>query len=68
MLSQQSVSHYLSLTPGERLKITLEACRRHEPCLLIGEPDHVDRKFELIRRENEARNANLIAAFKRSGS
>lgn len=69
MLSQQSISHYLSLPPAERLAIVFEACRRHDPCLLVGlSEEHIDRKFELIRRENDARNANLIAAFKRSGA
>jgi len=68
MLSQQSIDAYLAMSPGERLKITLEACRRHDPCLLVGlSEEHIDRKFELIRRENDARNENLIAAFNRSG-
>jgi hypothetical protein len=68
MLSQHSIAAYLAMSPSERLAITLNACRRHDPCLLVGLSEaHVDRKFELIRRENDARNANLIAAFKRSG-
>ncbi len=66
MLSEQSDDQYRRLPLGEKLRLTLEMCRRHEPCLLVGTPDQVRRKFELIRRENNLRNANMLAAFAQS--
>jgi len=66
MLSKQSDEHYRRLPLGEKLRLALEMCRRHEPCLLVGTPDHVRRKFELIRHENDLRNANMLAAFART--
>lgn len=66
MLSKQSIEHYRSLPLGEKLRLTLEMCRRHEPCLVVGTADQVRRKFELIRRENDLRNENMLAAFART--
>jgi len=66
MLSKKSDDRYRRLPLGEKLRLTLEMCRRHEPCLLVGTPDQVRRKFELIRLENDLRNANMLAAFARA--
>jgi hypothetical protein len=37
--------------------------RENTPYLLAGSPDVVDRRFELLRRENDLRNARLLAAL-----
>lgn len=66
MLSKESDEHYRNLPLGEKLRLTLEMCRRHEPCLLIGTKEQVERKFELIRRENDLRNENMLAVLRRS--
>lgn len=34
--------------------------------LLAGSPELVARRFELLRRENDARNANMLQAFART--
>lgn len=66
MLSQESDERYRNLPLGEKLRLTLEMCRRHKPCLLIGTKEQVERKFELIRRENDLRNENMLEVFRRS--
>jgi hypothetical protein len=39
--------------------------RENEPYLLMGPPEVVDRRFELLRRENDERNRRLLEAFAR---
>jgi hypothetical protein len=48
------------MTPSERLELTLRAMRDSVPYLLYGSPDVVARRFELIRRENDARNRAML--------
>ena len=60
MLSQEAIEHYRRMTPDERLALTFEAMRESVPWLLYGPPDVVDRKFELIRRENDLRNRAML--------
>ncbi len=62
MLSQETLDAYRRMTPGERLAIALEMTQADLPALLEGTPSVVDRRFELIRRENDLRNARILAA------
>jgi hypothetical protein len=48
------------MTPGERFVLTLQAIKEATPYLLAGPPEVVDRRFELIRRENDARNRAML--------
>jgi len=63
MLSQETLDAYRRMTPGERLAITFELMRENTPYLLAGSRDVVDRRFELIRRENDSRNERILAAL-----
>ena len=63
MLSQETLDAYRRMTPGERLAIALAMMRENTPYLLAGRADVVDRRFELIRRENDLRNARILAAL-----
>ena len=60
MLGKETLDAYRKMTPGERLTLSLQAMREALPHLLAGPPDVVDRRFELIRRENDARNRALL--------
>ncbi len=66
MLSRETLEQYRRMTPGERLKLTLEMIRESTPWLLHGPPDVVDRRFELLRRQNDQRNRNMLTAIARS--
>ena len=63
MLSQETLDAYRRMTPGERLAITFELMRENTPYLLAVSRDVVDRRFELIRRENDSRNERILAAL-----
>lgn len=60
MLSEETLDAYRKRTPDERLALTLQAIREATPYLLKGPPEVVDRRFELIRRENDLRNRALL--------
>jgi hypothetical protein len=59
MLRQETREDYRRMLPSERLSLALRATREALPYLLHGSAEIIDRKFELIRRENESRNRSL---------
>ncbi len=63
MLSCETIEAYRRMSPSERLAITLRAMREALPYLLHGERAIVDRRFALIRRENDERNRRMLAAL-----
>jgi len=63
MLSQETLERYRQMTPSERLAITFEMIRDAAAHLTSGPPDVVDRRFELIRKQNDERTANMLAGM-----
>ena len=68
MLSRETLEAYRRMTSGQRLGLTLQMMRENTPYLLRGSPDVVARRFELIRRENDERNKNMLTAIARTKS
>lgn len=66
MLSREALESYRRMSPSERLVLSLRATREAIPYLLHGPPEVVDRRFELIRRENDARNRAMLEALGRA--
>jgi hypothetical protein len=66
MLSQETLDQYRRMTNAQRLKLTLELIRENTPYLLRGTPEQVDRRFELLRRQNEERNRLMLAGIART--
>ena len=65
MLSAESIEQYRNMPLGEKLQLVLQMSQEAEKYLLMGTPAQVDRKFELIRRENDLRNENILKALAR---
>ncbi|BBO36506.1 hypothetical protein [Lacipirellula parvula] len=65
MLSEETLNEYRRMTPGQRFNLTLRAIRESIPYLDSGTPDQVERRFQLIRRENDLRNENMLKAMAR---
>jgi hypothetical protein len=66
MLSQETLEAYRRMTNEERLRITLDMIRDAVPYLLAGTPEQVDRKFELLRLQNDLRNQRMLAGISRT--
>jgi hypothetical protein len=65
MLSRETLQQYRQMTPAERLRLTLEMIRENTPYLLRGTPQQIDRRFELLRRQNDQRNRRMLTAIAR---
>ena len=63
MLSKETLERYRRMTAGERLGLTLEACRTNFPYLFQGPPDLVKRRFELLRKKNDEHNRAMLEGF-----
>lgn len=68
MLHPETLEAYRKMTPSERLKLTLEMTRENTKFLLVGPPEIVARRFELLRRQNDERNRNMLTAIARTRS
>lgn len=66
MMSEEQRERYRRMTTEERLREVLRMMREAVPYLLSGPPEVVDRRFELIRRENDARNRRILEALARA--
>jgi hypothetical protein len=67
MLSPEQLERYRQMTPGERFALSLQMAEEQWPQMMSGPPEVVDRRFERINRENDARNQNMLIAFANSG-
>ena len=66
MLSRETLDAYRRMTPGERLEIALRMTEENLDALLEGTPESVERRFEMLRRENDERNRNMLTAIART--
>ena len=66
MLSKETLEQYRRMTPSERLALTIQAMEGSDRALLAGTVQQVDRKFELLRRDNDLRNTNMLTAIAKS--
>lgn len=51
------------MTPGERLRLTLDLTDSALKALLSGEAEQVDRRLELLHLQNEQRNLAMLAGI-----
>jgi len=66
MLSRETLEAYRRMTNEERLQITLQMICDATPYLLQGSVEQVDRKFELLRRQNDLRNQRMLEGIART--
>ena len=66
MLSKETLEKYRRMTTGQRLQLTLQMIRENTPYLLRGTEEEVNRRFELLHRQNDDRNRKILEALARS--
>jgi hypothetical protein len=66
MLSPETLENYRRMTVSERLRLVLEMIHNETPYLLRGTPEQIDRRFELLRRQNDERNFLMLSAIART--
>lgn len=67
MLSPETIESYRRMTVAERADLVLEMIRDNAPALLHGPPDVVERRFEVLRRQNDERNRRMREGMARPG-
>lgn len=65
MLSKKALDNYRRMTPGQRLELALRMTEKQLRFLLDCPADVIDRRFEMLRRENDVRNPNMLEAIAR---
>jgi hypothetical protein len=66
MLSQETLEDYRRMTTAQRLALVLRMMRDASRYISEGPPELVARRFELLRRENDERNRNMLTAIART--
>ncbi len=65
MLSPEALAEYRRMTPGQRLELSFAMIRENTPYLVRGRQEVVDRRFALLERENDLRNAGIVRGMAR---
>jgi hypothetical protein len=63
MLSEETLNEYRGMSLSEKLALVLRMIDDETPYLLTGASEVVDRRFELLRRENDLRNQAMLEAI-----
>ncbi len=63
MLSRETLERYRRMTNAERMKLTMQLIEENTPYLFQGPPDVVERRFELLRRQNDDRTRRMVAGM-----
>lgn len=66
MLHPETLEAYRRMTPGERLKLTVEMTRENARNMFRGTPEQVERRFEIVRTQNDDRNKRMLTAIART--
>lgn len=59
MLSEDTLNRYRQMSLGARLELVLRMIKEQTPGLFEGAPQIVQRRFEVLRRQNDERNRAL---------
>ena len=63
MLSQEQLARYRAMTPGERLKVSMELAESDLRFLDSLSPEEGRRRWDLILRQHEESNQRMLEAF-----
>jgi hypothetical protein len=66
MLSDEQLAAYRRMTPGERLALAFEMLDWSFPQLVRGPEDVVDRRFQLLNRQNDDRTHRMLTGLARA--
>jgi hypothetical protein len=66
MLSRATLEQYRAMSPSERLRLTLQMIQETTPMLLEGPTEVVERRFDLLCRQNEERNRRMLEGIART--
>ncbi len=63
MLSKETLEGYRRMTTGERLKVAIDLMESPLCDAGLGDDRLVKKRYELLKRENDFRNINMLTAL-----
>lgn len=66
MLSPESIDRYRKMPLADKIRLVMRMIEEQTPALFEGPSEVVRRAFELLRRENDARNRNMLECIART--
>ena len=66
LLSKETLERYRRMTTSERASIVVQSMRENWPAMFEGSDEKVARRFELLRRQNDERNRNMLKGLART--
>jgi hypothetical protein len=66
MLHPETLEMYRKMTLSEKMEVTLALIRENTPRMFQGTQEQIDRRFEILRLQNDDRNRRMLEAISRS--
>lgn len=66
MLSKETLERYRRMTTGERAAIVVQSMRENWSAMFEGSDETIRKRFELLRRQNDERNRNMLEGLART--
>jgi hypothetical protein len=66
MLHPETLESYRRMTMSERLRLTLAMTSENGPRMFRGTTEQIDRRFQLLRIQNDDRNRRMLEAIART--
>ena len=66
LLSKETLERYRQMTTSERASVVVQSMRENWPAMFEGSDEKVARRFELLRRQNDERNRNMLEGLART--
>ena len=66
MLSKETLERYRQMSTSERAALVVQSMRENWPAMFEGTEEMVAKRFELLRRQNDERNRNMLTGLART--
>ena len=66
MLSKETLERYRRMTTSERAAIVVQSMRENWSAMFEGSDETIRMRFELLRRQNDERNRNMLEGLART--
>lgn len=66
MLSKETLEQYRQMTTSERAAIVVQSMRENWSAMFEGSDETIRKRFELLRRQNDERNRNMLEGLART--
>jgi hypothetical protein len=66
MLSKETLERYRRMTASERAAIVVQSMRENWSAMFEGSDETIRKRFELLRRQNDERNRNMLKGLART--